>query len=216
MKRRAEKCAIFCPVALQGKKKVICVLTQTSIQKLPLKFARRCHGKYLSNDFLEKEQPHQKKVSWKQSRKKAKAPAVKRFYCSFTIYMKVFCYYRSFGSKQTTMYPPAPPRLFLYLPFHCLLRPPVFSGPKSMDFLFFLSSDFCCCCIIIVYIILYLEIILNNFFCTTNHRERHIYMFSNKGCINCLEIALFLLKVQFISLSRRHGISFQKNRKWCD
>ena len=108
------------------------------------------------------------------------------------------------------MYPPAPPRLFLYLPFHCLLRPPVFSGPKSMDFLFFLSSDFCCCCIIIVYIILYLEIILNNFFCTTNHRERHIYMFSNKGCINCLEIALFLLKVQFISLSRRHGISFQK------
>ena len=109
MKRRAEKCAIFCPVALQGKKKVICVLTQTSIQKLPLKFARRCHGKYLSNDFLEKEQPHQKKVSWKQSRKKAKAPAVKRFYCSFTIYMKVFCYYRSFGSKQTTMYPPTPP-----------------------------------------------------------------------------------------------------------
>ena len=32
MKRRAEKCAIFCPVALQGKKKVICINSDFNLE----------------------------------------------------------------------------------------------------------------------------------------------------------------------------------------
>ena len=131
MKRRAEKCAIFCPVALRGKKKVICVLTQTSIQKLPLKFARRCHGKYLSNDFLEKEQPHQKKVSWKQSRKKSQGTCCETFLLFFYNIYESFLLLQVIWIQVDNNVPTSTPAFIPLPPFPLLIKAPRFFGTEE-------------------------------------------------------------------------------------
>ena len=99
--------------------------------------------------ILEGKQPPQKTFCESGAERKAKSP-VKRFYCSFTVYMKVFANITHLDQNRQkcnpSIYSNPPLNLFRSIsntpPFPRLLMPTVFSGPKSMDFLFLCSSDF--------------------------------------------------------------------------
>ena len=174
--------------------------------------------------ILEGKQPPQKTFCESGAERKAKSP-VKRFYCSFTIYMKVFANITHLDQNRQkcnpSIYSNPPLNLFRSIFQHSPLPPlinayrlfgtqeyglfvPLFQWFFFVVAILLLFISFCIWKTFLRNSLFFILVIIGKDICLC---------FQSNGCIDWLVTALFLRKAQFIILSRKHGISFQKNKE---